>query len=353
MNIKSCLKDYEIDFCDDGKEIINTLLNIDNAYWIIDRNVYIIYGSTILSDIPKNRLMTIEANESNKSIDTVLEICERMTGISGKRNATLISFGGGITQDITGFAANILYRGVHWVFVPTTLLAACDSCIGGKTSLNYKSYKNLLGTFFPPERIYVIPIFFSTLSHKDYLSGLGEVIKFNIMAGLDKLNQIRADMDDLLDRNPQIIEHYIRTSLAFKKVFIEEDEFDRGERIKLNFAHTFGHAFETLSQYEIPHGTAVAMGMIVANRISYNRQWIDEELINKMESLLSRIINVEISTLEGDDEIMIDAIKKDKKQIGDSITAVLMRQDMSLEVVHDVTKDEILKAMCKMREILK
>jgi len=352
MQIKSALKNYEIDFWKDGKELIEDLLQIPNSFWVIDQKVYDIYKDEMFMNLDSSKLFTFDALETNKCLDTALSICEKMTDLPGKRNATLISVGGGITQDITGFAANILYRGIHWIFIPTTLLAACDSCIGGKTSLNYKTYKNLLGTFFPPEKINIVPKMFETLSEKDYLSGLGEVVKFNIMAGEGRLGQIEDDMPKLLKRESKTVESYVHTSLEFKKTFIEIDEFDQGERIKLNFAHTFGHAFETLSQYEIPHGTAVAMGMIVANRISFKRGWISEEQMLDMESLLKQIIEVDLSCIEGDREILLGAIKKDKKQVGTSTTAVLMHGDMSLEIVRDVTNEELFDAINEMKKVL-
>lgn len=351
MEVKSALHDYKIEFYDDGKRLIDSLGDA-NTYWVIDKKVYNIYNDAMFRSVPTDRLTLIEAIETNKCLDTALRICEGMIELPGKRNATLISVGGGITQDITGFAANILYRGIHWIFIPTTLLAASDSCMGGKTSLNYKSYKNLLGTFYPPAKICIVPKMFSTLSERDYLSGLGEVIKFNIMAGLNRVNRISTDMNRLLEREPQLVEQYVRDSLEFKKRFVEADEFDKDERIKLNFAHTFGHAFETLSQYEIPHGTAVAMGMIVANRISYGRGWLNGSLVEIVEKLLCQIIDVDLSVMDADNEVLLRTIKKDKKQISDCITAVLMHQDMTLEIVHDVSEQEIFAAVKKMKEIL-
>lgn len=352
MQIKSALKDYEIEFWREGKSLIEELVKIPNSFWVIDQKVYDLYKKEMFGILDESKLFTFDALETNKCLDTALEICEKMTDLPGKRNATLISVGGGITQDITGFAANILYRGIHWIFIPTTLLAACDSCIGGKTSLNYKSYKNLLGTFFPPEKINIVPTMFETLSEKDFLSGLGEVVKFNIMAGAGRLDQIEAEMPKLLARDAETVERYVHTSLEFKKNFIEIDEFDQGERIKLNFAHTFGHAFETLSKYEIPHGTAVAMGMIVANRISYKRNWLTLDQVVKMENLLEQIIKVNQDCIDGDGEILLGAIKKDKKQVGTSTTAVLMHEDMSLEIVRDVTNDEIFDAINEMKKVL-
>lgn len=141
----------------------------------------------------------------------------------------------------------------------------------GKTSLNYKKFKNLLGTFFPPDEIRICTPFFKTLTEKDFQSGLGEVVKFNVMFGEKGIRNIEDNIDELLKRDDDKLLQFVNSSLLFKKDFIEEDEFDRGVRIHLNFAHTFGHAFETMSHYEIPHGTAVAMGTIVANRISLSR----------------------------------------------------------------------------------
>lgn len=212
-----------------------SLTELPDTQFVIDETVYRLYQQ-YFSAIPDERLFLVKAVEENKVIRTVLSICEKMTTLHAKRNAHLISVGGGIIQDLTGFAANILYRGIRWTFLPTTLLSACDSCIGGKTSLNYKKYKNLLGT----------------LTERDFESGLGEVIKFNIMAGESGIGELEQKLPLLLDRDEDTVKQFVEKSLRFKKGFIETDEFDVGERRKLNFAHTFGHAIETVTGYQIP-----------------------------------------------------------------------------------------------------
>ncbi len=353
MEIKSHTKNYEVHIYKDFG-FLNDLKTINNSLWIVDRKVYDIYKDTLFLDISENSLFFIDAFEENKTIETALEICEAMTSIPAKRNASIISMGGGIVQDITGFAANILYRGVKWQFIPTTLLAACDSCIGGKTSLNYKSYKNLLGTFFAPDDIHICSKFFKSLSDRDFESGLGEVVKFNVLGGHDSMNTIGTDLEGLISRNPEVIDKYLIKSLEFKKRFIEEDEFDKGVRVHLNFAHTFGHAFETMSNYEIPHGTAVAMGTIAANYVSVVRGWMDEKTSKQAESLLLPIINVELRHIEVDIDKVIAAIRKDKKQVGDNITIVLIKgDDMETVVVNDGTVDEVEGAISYLFEILK
>ncbi len=351
MIIKSSTKDYKVQI-EDGFSFFDPLLQTDNTLFVVDKKLYDLYEKELFGRIPEDKLYLIEALEENKTIETALGVCEKMTEIPGKRNARLVSFGGGIIQDITGFAANILYRGIHWTFIPTTLLAACDSCIGGKTSLNYKSFKNLLGTFYPPEEIYICPKFFFTLSQKDFESGLGEVVKFNIMFGEEGLKRIESQMPGLLERKPEVVEEFLRTSLAFKKDFIEEDEFDRGVRIHLNFAHTFGHAFETMSKYEIPHGTAVAMGMIVADRVSFHRGCMEETICARAEQLLKKIIHVNLNEIDWDMDEVIKAIRKDKKQIDNALTCVLLEEDMKLKVVHDLKREEVEKAVGEMLKLL-
>ena len=342
MNIHSGIHDYTLTVEPD-LAFLRTLPRDERTYWVIDRNVYELYKDAF-SDVPETRLTLLDAVEQHKTLETSLDICERMTALSAKRNAALVSVGGGITQDVTGFSANVLYRGIHWTFVPTTLLAACDSCIGGKTSLNYKGYKNLLGTFYPPERIHVCADFFITLSDGDYSSGLGEVVKFNLLQGERGLADMEEHLPALLSRDNAAVGRFTERALAFKKTFIEADEFDTGVRVHLNFAHTFGHALESVSHYAIPHGTAVAMGMIVANRISVRRGWLNADTASRMERVLLSIIPAALIPAQTDIDALAGAIRNDKKQVDDGVTAVLLGNDAALTIVHDVTRAELSDA---------
>lgn len=354
MKIQSKLKEYEVILESDTDFLIN-LSKTQNAQFVIDKKVYGLYKS-LFTNIPKKRLIIVEATEQNKVIDTALNICEKITEIPANRNAILISIGGGIIQDITGFVANITYRGIDWIFVPSTLLAACDSCIGGKTSLNYKKYKNLLGTFYPPNEIHICSHMFQTLTERDFKSGLGEVIKFNIMAGENGLCNIENNIAPLLSRKPETVNRFVVSSLLFKKGFIEIDEFDKGERIKLNFAHTFGHAIEVITDYEVPHGMAVAIGMIMANSISKKRGLIREDIASRSENVLLRVIDIDVKLLNRPLEIYIKAIRKDKKQVNESLTAVLISSygvHDEVSVIHDLTEKEIEEAIKYFIELYK
>ena len=347
MIIHSKFKDYEVVF-EDNLNFLEKQDN-ENIQYVLDEQVYELYRK-YFSDFPKERVILIKAAEEYKVIDTALDICEKMTEIPAKRNAHLISIGGGIVQDITGFVANVLYRGIRWTFVPTTLLSACDSCIGGKTSLNYKKYKNLLGTFYPPDKIHICARFFETLSDRDYKSGLGEVVKFNIMDGEEGLRNIESNINDLLERKKTVIDRFVLSGLAYKKRFIEIDEFDKGERIKLNFAHTFGHAIEVISDYVIPHGTAVAIGMVMADSLSVKRGLLTHDLAKRSQDVLLKIIDIDVNLLDVDIENVIDAIRKDKKQTNTALTAVL-RTGTDLEIIRDMSIAEVEYAFNNFKEL--
>ena len=338
MIVHSKNKNYEV----------HMVMNLDwlkedsrDRFYVLDRKVYEIYKTKLFCSLPKDRIYLIDALEENKTINVALDICKAMTEMPSRRNTRLISIGGGIIQDVTGFAANILYRGIGWIFVPTTLLSACDSCIGGKTSLNYDKFKNLLGTFYPPDEIYICSSLFKTLEERDFLSGLGEVVKFNVMGGETQLASMEKDMPELLQRNPEKLVPYVKSSLEFKKNIIEEDEFDKGSRVLLNYGHTFGHAIEAVTDYVVPHGTAVAMGMIVANRISLYRGMISEALALRIEKLIKKIVPFYGNKFELRGKELESAIHKDKKQTDSNITAILINDNMDLEIVHNIKIVEI------------
>lgn len=351
MIIKSALKNYEVVFESDF-DFVNNLLCIPNAFFVIDKNLYDLYKN-IFNGIPANKIFIIEAVEENKTIEQALLICERMISFEAKRNAVLVSFGGGIVQDITGFAANILYRGIKWIFVPTTLLAASDSCIGGKTSLNHLSYKNLLGTFFPPDEIHICSTFFKTLLQRDFMSGLGEVVKFNTILGIEGIERLEKNIEKLLKMDTKIVQQFVETSLHFKKKYIEVDEFDQGIRVNLNFAHTFGHAYERSSSYGIPHGTAVALGTITANHISVLRKRMELKTAKRIDKLILKIIEIPMKNDWFNIEALILSIRKDKKQTGSEITAILMDNCFNLEIIHDLNKEEIGISVQYMTDLLR
>ena len=350
MKIISHSKNYNVEI----KDMLSPsdIIPQGNYAVVIDRIVYGLYKDMFFGGLNEENLILFDAVETNKTIESALLICKKMADLGLRRADTIVSVGGGIVQDVTGFAANIFNRGIKWNYIPTTLLAQCDSCIGGKTSLNYLEYKNILGTFFAPDNIYIHLAFVKTLSKDDYLSGLGEVAKFNIMSAKDGIELLEENTEKLLDRETKALDFFVRRSLEFKKTIIEEDEYDYGKRNLLNFAHTFGHAFEKVSDYAISHGQAVTLGLIMANDISHSRKILDFKLKERIERICLNFVSLQLKNEWFVPENIIKAMKKDKKRRSACLAAVLFASDLSLSVVQDVEETEVAEALINLLGVL-
>ncbi len=320
ISIKSSIHDYCVLFTEDfGRFLINHVKEGDIL--IIDKTVYQLYNKH-LSKIPSHcKIFLIEPSEDQKEYSRLESIIRFLIENEFRKNNKLIAIGGGITQDVVAFIASNLFRGVDWIFYPTTLLAQCDSCIGGKSSINFGQYKNQLGTFYPPIEIILDTRFLATLSDQDIRSGLGEMIHFFLVSSEDDFGKINSYYESARnDRN--ILKGLIKRSLQIKKEIIEIDEFDMKERQLFNYGHSFGHAIESLTNYKIPHGVAVSYGMDIANYLSAKLGYISFELFKKIQGLL--IKNFEGFSLH---QIKIKdfeyALKKDKKNVGSKINVIL------------------------------
>ena len=207
--------------------------------------------------------IVIAADETAKSLDRMTDFIVALRDRRATRGTTLIAIGGGVVQDASAFAASVYMRGIEWVYVPTTLLSMTDSCIGGKSSINVGQYKNIVGTFHPPLRVLVDPALAGTLSTEQVAAGLCEAAKICLCRGSDAIAAYLALEPDVHAR-PEALTKVIEVSLRSKKWFIEVDEFDRAERLILNFGHTFGHALEAASGFAVAHGIGVGLGMLAA-----------------------------------------------------------------------------------------
>lgn len=302
MHIKSKIRDYQVTFVDNFKEN----LNCNNAIYIVDKNVQDLYRLEALE--PK---LIIIATEEAKTFSSINNIIQTLLLYPITKNTVLVAIGGGVIQDITGFIASILFRGIEWIFYPTTLLAQTDSCIGSKTCINVDDKKNQVGTFYPPSEIFIDIHFLDTLTTIPYHCGLGEMIKIGLIGnkGFWKNN----------------IKDSIEQALQSKKEFIEKDEFDKNERNLLNYGHTFGHAIEAGTNYRVPHGLAVIMGMDIENYISVRKQYLSE---NEFKDIYSTIESYcpEIKSDQDERSDIGRNLKFDKKnQSEDNLTLILTK----------------------------
>lgn len=348
FEVNSSVHGYQVFFDISGEWIIDA--GQGDAI-IIDKTVY---ENTPMSGFDGVIIIPIEAKEENKEYTAVSKYIQKLIDSGFRRDNTIYAVGGGVIQDISGFIASMLYRGVEWYYFPTTLLAQGDSCIGGKTSINVGDYKNQVGGFYPPHIVVIDISYLETLPKNQITSGLGEMAHYFLIEGGKDLEFFKEF--DFENRMQEII----RRSLSIKKKMIELDEFDKGPRIVFNYGHSFGHAIETVTNYKIPHGIAVAYGMDMANYVSYRLGFVDEGFVNEALYILKEffgdweIRKIMIDICHDDSYIsdkLIPALKRDKKNKGNNLGLILTRGfgDMFLEYVAPEDIEAHLKEYFKKR----
>jgi 3-dehydroquinate synthase len=313
-------------------------------HFLIDANVARLYAINLAWALNHRNTIVIEATEENKSLKNTVPLFERLVIDNVRRDHVLVAIGGGIIQDITCFIASTLLRGVPWRFVPTTLLAQADSCIGSKSSINLGNAKNIVGTFNPPGAVQIHSEFLSSLAPKDIRSGVGEIIKVHAIAGAAAFDRMALDIDRLLiDR--AVLLTYIRSALLIKKPYIEEDEYDRGVRNIFNYGHSFGHAIESATNYNVPHGIAVTMGMQMANFIAVRRGLLPIAHYERMRPILRKNCGSYAETCIPLDPLLA-ALSKDKKNTSTALRLIMpIADDASVQPVL-VSLDSKFREQC-------
>ncbi|NLA24586.1 MAG: 3-dehydroquinate synthase, partial [Bacteroidales bacterium] len=259
------------------------------------------------------------------------ELIKRNAG----RDTFILGFGGGVVLDITGFAASLFKRGCRFGFVATSLLSMADASVGGKNGINFGNLKNLIGTINQPEWVVCDVKLLNTLPDEDFKSGLGEIMKYSMIADKNLLQFMNINNQKILNKDFDVLNHLIKSSVNIKAGFVVEDEFDHGQRQHLNFGHSFGHAIET--RINIKHGIAVAKGMLIATKISVAMQICNKSLIDKISALIS---SFDISLDYEIDDVVWQNIANDKKNRGNKIRMILIR-DIGDTIIHDFDIEEL------------
>jgi 3-dehydroquinate synthase len=289
-----------------------------NVVLITDKNVKQFYNN----DFPPHPAITIDTGEKIKNLDTVRDIYEKLVAVGADRSTFIVGIGGGIVCDIAGFVASTYLRGVKFGFVSSTLLSQVDASVGGKNGVNFKDYKNMIGVFNQPEFVICDLNLLNTLPEKEVLCGLAEIVKHAVIGDRNLFNYLEAHYQDALVLDKDVIKKLVYDSIIIKSAIVNQDELEKGERRKLNYGHTFGHAFEKTTG--VPHGEAVSAGMVVASEISVKRGHLPVNDGQRIETLLQKIgLPVRI---QAEWKSVIDAMKKDKKREGDRIYFVLLNE---------------------------
>lgn len=349
MEIKSYLRSYAVQEENDLQAAVARSASGARTFALIDD---FFANTEEFATIQEGDRFALHASEDAKSFDRLGEVYRWLLEKGFRRDCVLLVVGGGVLQDVGCFVASTLMRGIRWIFIPTTLLAQCDSCIGSKSSINFGTFKNQLGTFYPPDQILLVESVLKTLPQDEIRSGMGEVIKLHLIHGggnwqwLEGLIASRA-----VGEIP--LREFVRSSLEIKKPFIEEDEFDKGRRNLLNYGHTFGHAYESVSEFAIPHGIAVTLGVLTATHFSAGMGLVEESHYTQLLKLLRPYFEPFqkiVRSLPLDQ--IVKVMKLDKKASGGRINCILTRGPGLMEKTSLESEQELRQRLSAFMETL-
>ncbi len=310
-----------------------------NPLYIVDENISKIYSKLLPYD--KDRVYIFTANEKNKTFKELIKIEEFLSKNNALRGSTLIALGGGITGDITGFAASIFMRGIPFIQIPTTYLSMVDSSIGGKTGINFDDAKNIIGSFYQPKEVIIDINFLETLNDEEFLNGFAETIKVAAISDIDFFNLIYDNYQNIIDRDQELLLKIIEQSCVLKSNIVKEDTYETNKRMLLNFGHTLAHAIEIDSDNQITHGYAVALGMIYEMKYGVEKGYIKEEAYIKILDMLKRF-NYQTEYKINNTDIFLSALLKDKKSTSKGITLVLTDENMVGKIVEKIDAELLL-----------
>ena len=286
----------------------------------------------------------IPAGEENKNMDGILSICSACLKHKMDRKSMILALGGGVVGDMAGFAAAIYMRGIRFVQLPTTLLSQSDSSVGGKTGIDFQDTKNILGAFHQPALVYMNVSTLNTLPEREFLSGMGEVIKHGIIQNSDFFTFLSENVEDIKKLRPDYLIQMAKTNCSIKASVVMEDEKENGLRAILNFGHTIGHAIESAAAFSKTHGECVALGMRAASHIAWKRNLIGEDTFDQINELLNRYGFEPKTEIASEDDIF-RFMQSDKKSVGGQLKFVLPTGIGQVIQADDVTRDEISNAL--------
>jgi len=283
-------------------------------------------------------IITLPDGEEYKNMESVEYALDRLFDAKFDRNSTLIAFGGGVIGDMTGFIASIFLRGIKFIQIPTTLLSMVDSSVGGKTGINNKYGKNLIGAFYQPEAVYINTSFLKTLDKREFAAGMAEIIKMAVMFDKEFFENIK--------NNTLTLEEMIKRAVELKAEVVNQDEKEKGIRSVLNYGHTFGHVIENLTNYKTYlHGEAVAIGMVMANELSKKLGYLSDKKANEIKKLLEKYNLPTSFKIKNIDEFY-NHFFLDKKTLNNEIKFIIPEKIGKYKIVKNID-EKIIKDVLK------
>lgn len=315
---------------------------------ITDTDVEKLYGQELFSFLEgkcrKVNIYSFLAGEQSKTLDTVKEVYKFLIQEGYDRKDMLLAFGGGVVGDLTGYVAATYLRGIDFVQIPTTLLAQTDSSIGGKTGVDFDGYKNMVGAFKMPRLVYMNLSVLKTLENRQFFSGFAEIMKHGLIKDVKFYQWLIKNMYEICERDLAVLEEMIMRSCMIKKLVVEEDPTEQGERALLNFGHTIGHAIEKAKNFELLHGECVALGMVAAAYISWKRDFLSMDEYYEIRDMFVPF-ELPITVEKISPEEIVALTKSDKKMEAGSIKFILLKKLGKAVIDNTVTEAELLSAI--------
>ena len=315
--------------------------NFTKILLVTDENVGALYADKFSGvDVVK-----IPAGETSKTLQCAETLYTRAIESKLDRKSAIVALGGGVVGDLAGFVAATYLRGINFVQVPTTLLAQVDSSVGGKTAVNHRLGKNLIGAFYQPRAVFIDIAALKTLPERELKAGLGEVVKYGVISDENFFSFLERNVDKILNRDAEILAQIVRRSCEIKAEVVSLDEKETGLRRILNFGHTIAHAVEEETGYEkYCHGEAVAIGMLGAAFISEKIGAVSHAAVERLENLIARLgLQTHCEGVSVDK--MYSALFRDKKTVGGKINWVVMKKIGAVEVMSDVPENIVREAL--------
>lgn len=313
-----------------------SVTNLQNTIIVTDENIAKLHAKTIAG--LNTKVITVPAGEEHKNLETVSYLWKSFLENGLDRKSTVIALGGGVIGDMTGFAASTYMRGIDWIAVPTTLLSMVDASLGGKTGFDLPEGKNLIGAFHPPKLVLADTQFLKTLPERELISGMAEVVKHGIISD----PALFALCNNGLDWVKNNLEEIVKRAMAVKIKVIEEDPYEKGFRAALNLGHTVGHAVELVSKFDLRHGEAIAIGMMVEAQYSAQVGLASKGVVEAIESTLKKLNLPTQIPNEMPHEEIIKAMRVDKKKNAKSIRFALPVEIGNVELVDVENLKEVI-----------
>lgn len=330
------------------KERLETLFPDSAKVCIVtDSNVGPLYYDEIVSLLPDYLTayrFDIAAGEASKCFDNALKMVDFLFNNSFNRKDFCIALGGGVTGDLTGFAASIYKRGIDFVQIPTSLLAMTDSSIGGKTAVDYNGVKNIVGAFNMPKLVYAALDCLNTLPEREFYAGFAEIMKAGLGFDAKFYEWILSNIYEICEKDTETLEYMLSTAVNIKKMVVEKDPFENGDRALLNLGHTIGHAIETVYQGELIHGECVALGCVAAAYISWKKDMIPMDDYYEIRDMFVPF-NLPISIVTDKEQEILKVLKQDKKNTANSVNMILFKKIGKAIMVKGIEDELILQAI--------